>query len=420
MQSPKQTKVVILGAGYAGTLAALRLAAQTKRQPVEIVLINNHDHFVERIRLHQQLAGTSPQAIPLRKLVAGTAVQFVQGNCTALDPKARALTVQGAAGSQTITYDHLVYALGSTVERSRVPGVADYALSLASAATSQQGQLAVAALAAQAGQLLIVGGGLTGIEAAAELAERYPQLRITLVTSGKLGATLSVAGQRHLKRVFSRLEITLIEDRTVERLTADRAYCRDGQFIPFDQCLWAGAFTTLPLARAAGLPTDPAGRILVNETLQVVDHPTIYAVGDAAATGLRMACATAMPMGAYVADQLAAHLTGQPAPGPFRFGYGGQCISLGRKDGLVQFVHSDDRPRALIISGRPAAWFKEQICRYTVQSLWRTKWWTPAYLWPKTTQVITQPPFPAMRGQMQTAEKSSDHEQQYRPTTANL
>ena len=422
MQKPKQTKtkVVILGGGYAGTLAALRLASQTKGHPVEIVLINNDEYFVERIRLHQRLAGEPQQPLPFAKLLAGTSVQLLLGRCTAIDTADHTLTVQVDAGTQIVTYDQLVYALGSTVERSRIPGVAEHALSLASAATTQQGQAVLAKLAVAGGKLLIVGGGLTGIEAATELAARYPQLQVTLVTSGKLGATLSSAGQHHLQRVFSRLGITIIEETTVEQLTARTAHCRDGRNIAFDQCLWAGAFTVAPLAREAGLPVDEAGRILVDETLRVIGQPAIYAVGDAAATGLRMACATAMPIGGYVADQLVAQLTGRPLPGPFRFGYGGQCISLGRKDGLVQFVHSDDRPRELIISGWLAAWLKEQICRYTVQSLWRTKWWAQAYLWPKTTQVIVQDQPQMHSGQVAQAGKASDHEQRYRPTTANL
>lgn len=420
MQSQKQTKVVILGGGYAGTLAALRLATQTKGHPVEIVLINKDDHFVERIRLHQWLAGEPQQSLPFAKLLAGTSVQFLQGRCTAINTTANTLTVQMQRDSQTICYDHLAYALGSTVERSRVPGVAEHALSLASAAASQQGQVVLAKLAAVGGKLLIVGGGLTGIEAATELAERYPSLQITLITSGKLGATLSRAGQRHLYRVFNRLGITLIEETTVEEITASMAQCSDGRSIAFDQCLWAGAFTVPTLAREAALPVDAAGRLLVDATLRVIGQPAIYAVGDAAATGLRMACATAMPMGGYVADQLVAQLTGRPLLGAFRFGYGGQCISLGRKDGLVQFVHSDDRPRELVISGRLAAWLKEQICRYTVQSLWRTKWWTQAYLWPKTMQVIAQDQPQIHIGQVKQVGKSIDHEQPYRPTPANL
>jgi len=412
MQDKKATNVIVLGGGYAGTIAALRLAAQTKGQDVAITLINREDHFIERIRLHQQLAGASQPAIPFAALLAGTTVHFRQGQCTALDPATRTLTLESSTGSQSVDYDYLVYALGSTVDRSRVPGVADYALSLASAATSAQGQAVLQQLAQQAGKLLIVGGGLTGIEAATELAERYPQLQITLATSGKLGDTLSQAGQRYLQQIFRQLGITVMEGVTIERLTANVAHSRGGMAIAFDQCLWAGAFTVPALAQSAGLPVDGAGRLLVDAQLRVQSHEEIYAVGDAAATGLRMACATAMPMGAHVADELAAHVTGQPAPGPFRFGYLARCISLGRKAGLVQWVHSDDQPRERIITGRLGAWIKELICRFTVQSLWFTKRWPRAMQWQQTSQVID--------AQAPTVTAGSDYDQRYRPTAANL
>lgn len=412
MNDKKITNVIILGGGYAGAMAALRLAMQTKGQGVAITLINRTDHFIERIRLHQQVAGDLRPAIPFAALLAGTVVQLLQGHCTALDHATRTLTVETSAGSTTVVYDYLVYALGSTVDRSRVPGVADYALSLASAATSEQGQAAIKAVAAQGGKLLIVGGGLTGIEAATELAERYPQLQITLATSGTLGDTLSQAGQRYLQQVFHQLGITVMEGVTVEQLTANGAHCQDGTTLAFDQCLWTGAFTVPGLAQAAGLPVDGAGRLLVDAQLRVRGQDAIYAVGDAAATGLRMACATAMPMGAHVADALAARLGGRPAPGPFRFGYQARCVSLGRKAGLVQWVHSNDQPRERIITGRMGAWVKELICRFTVQSLWFTKRWSRAFQWPQSRQVIDA------HGPAVTA--GSDYDQRYRPTAANL
>ncbi|MEZ4678710.1 MAG: FAD-dependent oxidoreductase [Caldilineaceae bacterium] len=115
---------------------------------------------------------------------------------------------------------------------------------------------------------------------------------------------------------FARLGITVVEETTVERLTSNRAHCNDGRTLEFDGCLGPGLCCAL-LATMAGLPVDTQGRLLVDETLRVIDHPEIYVAGDAAATGLRMACATAMPMGAYVADQLVARLLEQPQPAPF-------------------------------------------------------------------------------------------------------
>jgi NADH dehydrogenase FAD-containing subunit len=142
------------------------------------------------------------------------------------------------------------------------------------------------------------------------------------------------------------------------------------------------------LAAAAGLPVDPQGRLVVDGNLRVLDHATIYAAGDAAATGLRMACATAMPMGAYVADHLAALLNNNALPAPFQFGYLGQCISLGRHDGLVQFVHADDTPKPRVLTGWIATRIKELICRFTVWSLFWEKRWPGLYSWSKTRPIL--------------------------------
>lgn len=408
MQTTKPIKIIILGGGYAGTLAALRLAGKSKRHATEIVLVNGVDHFVERIRHHQLAAGQPPKTLPFTKLLAGSGVRFVQGWCTALTPARKELTVQTPTGQQTLTYDYLIYALGSTIEQSRIPGVADYAYTLADETTAGQLQQRAKTLAAQQGRLLIIGGGLTGIEAATELAESYPGLQVTLATKGKLGATLASAGAAHIRRVFAKLGITLVEETAIDRITANVAHTADGRDLSFDACLWAGAFGVPKLAAAAGLPVDKGGRLLVDEWLRVSNDDSIYAAGDAAATPLRMACATALPMGAYVADHLAARVKGNALPAPFRFGFIGQCISLGRHNGLVQLVQRDDTPKPQIITGWAAARIKELICRFTVWSLHQERRWVGSYTWPQSRQIV---------GSTAQARSQQVH---YGHTTANL
>lgn len=92
-----------------------------------------------------------------------------------------------------------------------------------------------------------------------------------------------------------------------------------------------------------------------------------------------MSCQLAMPMGAYVADRLAAEGGGRNAsagarPSPdFRFRALLRCVSLGRGDGIVQALRADESPARLAVVGRRAAGIKEKICRYTVQSLERER-----------------------------------------------
>jgi NADH dehydrogenase FAD-containing subunit len=172
-----------------------------------------------------------------------------------------------------------------------------------------------------------------------------------------------------LHAVFARLGVTVQEETRISQVEAGVLISASGERIPFDVCAWAGSFRALPLAREAGLPVNERDQILVDAALRSVAYPNIYVAGDSAAlthdpgAPIRMACATALPMASHAADNLHARLTGGEQR-PFGFAYFFQCISLGRQDGLIQFVRPDDRPTERILTGRAAAWVKESVCRY--------------------------------------------------------
>ncbi len=355
-------RIVVLGAGYAGMLAALRLAG--KARGADITLVNASDQFVERIRLHQRATGQQLRQRPIQALLRGTGVRFVQGRVTDLDLQARAIRVDTLA--EPLAYDTLVFALGSRTDLDSVPGARQYA----TATESPQFRERMAQVAASGGRLLVVGGGLTGIEAAAETAEIYPNVKVTLVTRGKLGSGLSDKAGRYLRQTFGKLGIEVQEYTAVTQVEAGRLHTGAGQPIPFDLCLWTGAFVASPLAQEAGFAINSRGQILVDPYLRSLSHPQVYAVGDAgipadnSGMNLRMACATAMPMAAHAVDNIAAQLKGRGLK-PYDFAYFFQCISLGRQRGLIQLVYADDSPRERVFTGRFGAWFKEMICKYT-------------------------------------------------------
>src|SRR5207248_10825007 len=111
-------------------------------------------------------------------------------------------------------------------------------------------------------------------------------------------------GRAYLHKTFNRLGITLREKITVKQIAANAAVTQDGSMLPFDLCLWTAGFSIPLLARQSGIRVNACGQVLIDGELRSVSHPNIYAVGDAAAfeTPLRLACATAMPMGAHAAD----------------------------------------------------------------------------------------------------------------------
>lgn len=363
-------RIVVLGAGYAGLAAANRIAGRARH--AQVTLVNARAQFVERVRLHQVAAGQPVREYPLRERLRGTGIQLVIGQVRALDLDRRQVRLDSATGAatgpDTVAYDTLVYALGSAAETTHVPGVMEHALSVADLDSARELGKQVPDLATERGVLAVVGGGLTGIETATELAETYPQLRVRLVTAGQPGGWLSARGRAHLRRVFDRLRIEVWPGATVTKVGPDGVVLADGATIGAGLTVWATGFAVAALARQAGLAVDGNGRILVDETLCSRSHREIYAVGDSAAAHrangrlLRMSCATGLPTGQCAAAAITARLAGHE-PRPLRFRYFIQCISLGRRDGLIQFVHRDDSPHERVLTGRAAARAKELVVR---------------------------------------------------------
>ncbi|HET6500716.1 MAG TPA: FAD-dependent oxidoreductase [Amycolatopsis sp.] len=351
--------IVVLGGGYTGLLAAQLTA---KRTNARVTLINATDRFVERVRLHQLASGQRLRELPLTELLDGSGVELIVGTVTGIDAERRLVRL----GGEPVSYDILFYALGSHADLDTVPGAAEHAYSVAGAEESER----LRDRLARGGVAAVVGGGLTGIETATELAESRPHVKVRLVT-GTFGGGLSERGRRYLRRTFERLGIELIEGARVAEVRADGLLLADGAHLAADTVVWTTGFQVPPMAREAGFAVDTAGRMIVDATLRSVSHPEVYAIGDAAVARLtdgrelRMACATGLPVAAQAVGALVDRLGGR-APKPLRYRYFTQCVSLGRRDALIQFVRADDSPVEAVLTGRLGAWYKESIARGTI------------------------------------------------------
>lgn len=356
-------RIVVLGAGYAGLPAARRLANQVGRDMSEITLVNASDTFLERPRLHQVATGQRPRELPLAD-VLGDRVEPLVARVTGLDLDARRVRLDTPDGASSLGYDALVYALGSTVDTGSVPGVAEHAHTLAGGASARRLHRALAGLR-PGSAVTVCGGGLCGIETAAELAESCPGLRVGLVSRTEPGAWLSPRARRHLRRAFDRLGVAVTEAE-VAKVGPDALLLDGGRNLPHDLCVWAGGFTVPSLARDAGLEVNARGRVLVDATLRSVSHPEVYAIGDAAAAcgdwgaALAYGCRSGGFTGPYVADAIADRLNGR-TPRPFRFRYFHECVSLGRDDAFIQFLRADESPHRYVLTGRPAVWYKNIV-----------------------------------------------------------
>jgi NADH dehydrogenase FAD-containing subunit len=361
-------KVLVVGAGYAGTIAANRLAKKVKA--AEITVINPRPDFVERVRLHEQVAGTGTAATPLTSMLSegvatriGTVDKIGDGQVTLSD-------------GPSLDFDYLFLAVGSTVAPlpGTIPvGTWEGALEARTALAELPGGKAVT----------VIGGGLTGIETASEIAFGRPDLRVRIVGQ-TIAASLSAGGQKRVRTGLDRLNVEVVEgsvariDRGAGEGGGDIVCLHSRSRFTSDLTLWAIIGSVPDLAAGSGLEVDADGRAVVDEHLRSVTDPRIFVVGDCAAVpGSRASCATAMPQGAHAADTLALMMQGRK-PEPYSMGYAGQAVSLGRRDALVQVVRRNGTVRRLYFAGPAAVVAKERICRYA-----RFGTRTATYAWPR-------------------------------------
>ncbi|MFD3812540.1 NAD(P)/FAD-dependent oxidoreductase [Rhodococcus sp. NPDC058639] len=348
--SQPRPRVVVIGGGYAGTVAASRVSRKAA-----VTVINPRPHFVERTRLHQFAVGNHPACGDYRKLL-GKGTELLVDTVTRIESPAR--TVHLATGG-SVGYDYLIYAVGSTAtRRATVPGVEQFAFPIAEFEHAERFRQALSTLDNDA-VITVVGAGLTGLETAGELAEQGRRVR--LVCSGVMGPALTEKARRATYERLSNLHVEVIENARVVRVGPDELALEDDSVLPSAVTVWTAGFGVPELARASGVSTDTLGRILIDETLTSIDDDRVIAAGDCAAPSgdpVRMACQSALPMGLTAADTVLSRIAGEE-PATLDLGFNGIGISLGRRSGVVQFHERDDTPKDRAFAGRIALSVKD-------------------------------------------------------------
>lgn len=367
------TRVVVIGGGYAGVIAANHLQ---QRPDVEIILVNPRPRFVERIRLHQLVTGSNDATVAYTE-VLGPRVHLVVDTADRIEPAGRQVHL---ADGGALPYDYLIYAVGSGAATPAVPSADEYGFPISELEQAQRLKAALAA-AKPHDPICVVGGGPTGIETVAELAEQGRAT--TLVCGTVLGPYLSGPARRSVARRLEKLGVEVIEGVSVTEVAADTVTLADGRRLPSAVTIWTAGFGVPDLASRSGLRTDAIGRLLTDETLTSIDDPRIIAAGDAAAPSgepLRMSCQAAIPLGAHAAKNVLSRLAGTP-PAVINQAFTGQCLSVGRGAGTVQIARPDDTPLPLYIGGRAGALIKEAVCRATISFLRREARRPGSYFW---------------------------------------
>lgn len=356
-------RIIVLGAGYTGIVVAGQLARRMRGTEASVTLVTANATRDERMRWHQLASGQSYPLLSVPKALKGSGVELEIARIERIDPEHRSVVL---ADERALRYDSLVIALGSVIDFGEIPGAAQYAHGLTDVASIEAAAAALETLD-DGDPVTVIGGGLTGIELATELAESHPRLKVTIAGAHPAGDWLSERGQRHLNRAFDRLGITRTVGR-VASIRSDAVVMADGTANPSALTFWAGGFRANPLVAASGLDADELGRADVDETFRSVSHHDVWVIGDAARVPgrdgepLKMGCRTGALMALTAPAKVANTLAGGTAS-PFSGRYFAECISLGRHDALLQWLTAEGVPTDHIVTGRMATFMKEYVHR---------------------------------------------------------
>lgn len=374
---PEPVHVVVVGGGYAGVMAANRLAGSEASPPVEVTLVDPGEQFSERIRLHEVAAGTRGSAGVDWSEVLHPQVRHVAARAVSVDSEERVVVLEHDAA---VRFDWLVLAVGSGEQPTTL-------LSVTNRAAAQSTRETIAGLGSGS-TVTVAGAGPTGVELACAVAASRPDLEVTVVAPGRSGRPLT--GRPAVARRLRSLGIR-VEDGTVDPVTGVVTVAGDTR-PPAQATVWTVGFAVPSLAADSGLPVAADGRLLVDGTLTVPGHERILGAGDAvvvtapAGSHLRASCASALPLGAHAAGTVLARLAGD-APSVVDVGYVVRCVDLAAGRGHVQLVRPDDDARPWALTGRAGGWVKEKVCRMTVAWLADEARSAGSYTWPSGPSV---------------------------------
>ncbi len=362
----RHPRVLILGGGFGGVGAAQEL----RHADAEVVLVDRHDYHTFQPLLYQLATGlleTTAVGHSLRDLVErqdNTTVH--QATVTGVDLGAREVRFDELA---PIAYDYLVLGLGAEVNFFGTPGAAEHAFPMYTlpnavrlknhllerweAADRDPGLVDDGVL-----NVVIVGGGPTGVETAGAVAELYrsvfrrdypalPQekARVILVEGGpELFSMFKPKLRTYAAEALTERTVEVMTGERVSAATPTRVTLTSGEELAAHTLVWGAGLQGNRLVQSLGIELARGNRIAVGPGLTIPDHPEVYALGDVAAitdgkTGqvLPQLGSVALQAGEHAGEAITRRIAGK-APKPFRYHDKGTMAVIGRRAAVVQML----------------------------------------------------------------------------------
>jgi NADH dehydrogenase len=359
-------RVLVLGGGFAGIGAAQKL----KKSDVDVVLVDKNDYHTFQPLLYQVATGLLEQPAvghPIRDLVHDQDnARMHQDRVTAVDLAAREVQF---AELKPLGYDYLVFGLGAEVNFFGVGGAADHAFPLYTlsdavrlknhvlrrweAADKDPGLIDDGAL-----NIVVVGGGPTGVETAGALAELYSGVfrkdypdvpedaaRITLVEAGpEIFSMFKPDIRNYAVEALTKRGVEVTTGEVVESVTPLRVKLKSGKELKAHTLVWGAGLQGNAIVQSLGLDLERGNRIAVDAELRLPSHPEVFVIGDVAAITdsktqqvLPQLGSVALQSGEHAGETIARLVEGKE-PKPFKYRDKGTMATIGRGSAVVQML----------------------------------------------------------------------------------
>jgi NADH:ubiquinone reductase (H+-translocating) len=355
-----------LGGGFAGIGAAQKLS----KSDVDVVLVDKHDYHTFQPLLYQVATGLLERSAvghPIRDLFhKQDNVRIRQDEVTAIDLDAREVSFSEV---EPLSYDYLVLALGAEVNFFGVQGAAEHAFPLYTLADAvrlkdhvlerwESADRKPSLIEDGALNVVVVGGGPTGVETAGAMAELYTgvfrkdypdvsseQARITLVeASPEIFAMFKENLRAYTVEALENRGVEVTTGEVVESIVPERVTLKSGSVLPAHTLVWGAGLQGNGLIRSLGLDLERGNRIGVDEELRIAKHPEVYAVGDIAAITdtktqqvLPQLGSVALQSGEHAGETIARLVAGKETK-PFKYRDKGTMAAIGRGAAVVQML----------------------------------------------------------------------------------
>jgi NADH dehydrogenase len=370
-------RILILGAGFAGLWAAAGAARALDAfgvgpDRVEVTLVNRDAWHGIRVRNYE--ADLDAIRVPLASVLDPIGVRLVEGEVTDIDLAQRSAGCTVSGQGTALPYDRLVFALGSGLARPAVPGLVEHGFDIDTFAGARRLADHLAGLAerpASPGRdtVLVVGAGLTGIEAATEMVDRIgPGSRVILADhASQVGSDMGDSARPVIEAALAALGVETRMGVSVTAVDADGATLSTSEVIPAATVIWCAGMRASPLTARFPVERDRLGRLPVDPTLKITGREAEFAVGDSARAMVDdshasvMSCQHSRPMGRFGGHNAVADLLGQPLL-PMRIEWYTTILDLGAWGA----VYTEGWDRQVVTQGATAKQTKQIINRQRI------------------------------------------------------